>query len=63
MADEKPAAQGKAAAGDAYIANLEAAVAALRHLLVTLNGAPGTSPYTAAAVVKGSEALARLDEA
>jgi hypothetical protein len=51
-----------APAGDVYIANLEKAVAALRHLIVTLDGAPGTSPYTATAVVKGKEALVKLDE-
>lgn len=64
MTDEKtPAAEKKtAAAGDAYISNLEAAVKALRHLIVTLDGAPGTSPYTASAVVTAKGKLAALDE-
>jgi hypothetical protein len=61
MTDEKTAAPAKKA-GDVYTESLEAAVAALRHLLVTLDGAPGNSPYTNAAIVKGNEALAALDK-
>ena len=52
----------KKPAGDVYVAGLEKAVAALRHLLVTLEGAPGTSPYTAEAAGKAKAALAKLDE-
>jgi hypothetical protein len=31
--------------------------AALKHLIVTLEGAPGVSPYTQAAIEKGKAAL------
>jgi hypothetical protein len=64
VTDEKTAAaEKKPAAGDVYLANLEAAAKALRHLILTLEGAPGISPYTAAAVTEGKKTLAVLDEA
>jgi hypothetical protein len=53
----------KADAGDVYMVGLEDAVAKLRHLIVTLEGAPGTSPYTAAAVADAKKSLAALDGA
>ncbi len=52
----------KTSAGDAYVTALEKAAAALRQVLLTLEGAPGVSPYTAAAVTDAKKALAKLDE-
>lgn len=52
---------GGESAGDAYITHLEGAAAALRQLLLTLDGAPGVSPYTAGAIAGGKKALADLD--